>query len=270
MLTRIGAACGALALFVALGGDSFARDAASAAAKVIDGKTVKKETITGTQVKNGSLGVGELSSSARRALTGARGATGPAGPTGAQGPQGPQGLQGATGTVDTSSFFTKTESDGRYPQLTTLDQFGLVLGRRNVGEDNSTGRSRVAFGRRVVAGNTANADIIGVAGQGKVRLSCGPGGGSTIEYVNLSAGSQDLVRESGSPRAVTGSSLAPGAQTQVTVSGVDGRDQLVLQVGSGETTGSSGAVTTFVVSVLNQPGGDPSCRAWGHVVGGTL
>jgi Collagen triple helix repeat (20 copies) len=220
--------------------------------------------------------VGELSTAARRALTGARGLPGPAGAagaTGAQGPpgaQGPQGLQGETGTVDTSNFFDKTASDARYPRINTLDLFGLALGRRNLGADNSDGRTRISYGRRVVAGSTNDADIIGIAELGKVKLSCGAAGGSTIEYHNLSAGNQDFVLESGSPRAIGGTTVAPGEQSLMTVNGDNGRDQLVLQVGSGETTASAGAVTTFVVSVLNRPGGDASCRAWGHVVAGTF
>jgi hypothetical protein len=44
-------------------------------------------------------------------LKGNRGAQGP---LGLAGPRGPQGLQGPTGTPDSSNFFSKTESDGRY------------------------------------------------------------------------------------------------------------------------------------------------------------
>ena len=50
-----------LALFVALGGPA-------QAAKLIHGKTIKKGTITSTQVKDGTLGEKELSKGARRAL----------------------------------------------------------------------------------------------------------------------------------------------------------------------------------------------------------
>jgi hypothetical protein len=50
-----------LALFVALGGPA-------QAAKLINGKTIKKGTITSTQVKDGSLGEKELTKGARKAL----------------------------------------------------------------------------------------------------------------------------------------------------------------------------------------------------------
>ena len=65
--------------------------------------------------------------------------------------------------MDTSNFSDKTESDARYPRLTTLDFFGLTLGRRNVGADNSDGRTRVSYGRRVVAA-VASGETTGTAG----------------------------------------------------------------------------------------------------------
>jgi hypothetical protein len=50
--------------------------------------------ITGKQIKNGSIGLVDLSGKAKRALKGQRG---PAGPQGAPGATGAQGAQGATG-----------------------------------------------------------------------------------------------------------------------------------------------------------------------------
>lgn len=48
--------------------------------------------ITGSQIKNGSIGLVDLSKSARRALAGKAGPTGPAGPQGPAGATGPAGL----------------------------------------------------------------------------------------------------------------------------------------------------------------------------------
>jgi hypothetical protein len=70
--------------FVSLGGTSYAA-----------------LSITGKNVKNSSL-------------TGPQGATGPHGVAGPEGPIGPQGSKGDTGTVDTSNFYTKSESDNRH------------------------------------------------------------------------------------------------------------------------------------------------------------
>jgi hypothetical protein len=65
-----------LALFVALAGTATAGTAV---------------LVTGKQIKNGSIGLADLSASAKRALKGQRGARGPAGVMGAQGVPGPAG-----------------------------------------------------------------------------------------------------------------------------------------------------------------------------------
>jgi hypothetical protein len=76
-----------LALFVALGGTSFA--AANA--------LLPKNSVGSAQVINGSLRAVDLSKKTRVALHGARGAPGPQGPQGAQGAQGPKGPTGPRG-----------------------------------------------------------------------------------------------------------------------------------------------------------------------------
>lgn len=84
-----------IAVFVALGGSSFAEPVRDAASRLITGK----------QIKDGSLGTKDLSKSARKAL---KGAAGPAGPAG------PQGPRGETGGVDSSNFYNKADSDSRF------------------------------------------------------------------------------------------------------------------------------------------------------------
>lgn len=64
---------------------------------LIDGGDVRNNSLTGKDVKNGSLQVNDLSRRARNALRGRRGRQGPAGERGAQGPPGPAGAQGAQG-----------------------------------------------------------------------------------------------------------------------------------------------------------------------------
>jgi hypothetical protein len=76
-----------LALFVALGGTSFA--AANA--------LLPKNSVGSVQVINGSLRTVDLSKKTRAALHGARGVRGPQGPEGAQGAQGPKGPTGPRG-----------------------------------------------------------------------------------------------------------------------------------------------------------------------------
>jgi hypothetical protein len=73
-----------IALFVALAGSAAAGTA----------------LITGAQIKNGSIGLADLSATAKSSLRGQQGPAGPAGAGGAFGPQGvagPQGIQGPQG-----------------------------------------------------------------------------------------------------------------------------------------------------------------------------
>jgi hypothetical protein len=142
-----------VALFVALGGTSFA------AATVITGKNVKNGSLAGVDVKNSSLtGIDVKDKSLNPedfngSVTGSQGATGPQGPTGdtgAPGPKGdtgPQGPKGDTGAVDTSGFYTKTESDVRYlaaggkaadaDRLDGLDSSSFLRGNATAGGDLS-------------------------------------------------------------------------------------------------------------------------------------
>jgi hypothetical protein len=59
-----------------------------------NGVDIIDNSLTSADIKNGSLGRVDMSSSALRSLRGLRGAQGPAGP---QGPQGPAGINGAAG-----------------------------------------------------------------------------------------------------------------------------------------------------------------------------
>jgi Collagen triple helix repeat (20 copies) len=132
------------AVFIALGGSSYAA------------VTLTKDSVKSRHVKNGAIKRADLGGNAvtgdkvkDHSLSGqdfapgqlAAGAHGPAGPPGhagqagpqgqpgAPGPKGdtgPQGPQGEPGVVDTSQFFTKTESDARFlgidAQATNADQ----------------------------------------------------------------------------------------------------------------------------------------------------
>jgi hypothetical protein len=64
-------------------------------------------TISGIQIKNGTIGLADLSAKAKKSLMGQRGPkgeTGAKGDTGAAGPQGPQGAPGATGRDGVSGY----------------------------------------------------------------------------------------------------------------------------------------------------------------------
>jgi hypothetical protein len=71
------------------------------AAKFITGKQIARNTITGKNVKAGSLQLSDLSPGTRAAL---RGPAGPQGPQGAQGAQGAPGIPGAPGAKGTTDI----------------------------------------------------------------------------------------------------------------------------------------------------------------------
>jgi hypothetical protein len=104
-----------LALFISLGGTSYA-------VSQITGKDVRNSSLTGVDVKNSSLTGGDVRNGSLMSGDFATGQL-PAGPPGPQGAAGPAGRDGAkgdegdkgdTGTVDTTNFFTKSESDARH------------------------------------------------------------------------------------------------------------------------------------------------------------
>ena len=116
-----------LALFFALGGTAVA-----GAKLLVTGSNVKNHSLTGLDIKNGSLGYNTLSPGARTRLQGARGAvgaTGPQGQPGTQGPagqQGPAGPQGSPGVGVTTATAAGADVIG-YQDLTPLASHPLPL-----------------------------------------------------------------------------------------------------------------------------------------------
>lgn len=91
------------AVFIALGGTGYA-----ASQYVVDSSgDVKKNTIRSSHIRDGSVGVADLSKSARNlasgGTTGSRGEEGPKGDRGATGPAGATGPQGPSGVASVAS-----------------------------------------------------------------------------------------------------------------------------------------------------------------------
>ena len=95
-----------LALFVALGGTSFA------AATVITGKNVKDSSLTGADVKKGSLTGSDVKNKSLAPADFNGSVTGPQGPQGATGPQGPKGDTGTNGTNGTNATINGVAAGG--------------------------------------------------------------------------------------------------------------------------------------------------------------
>ena len=92
-----------IAVFIALGGGAYA--AVKLPKNSVGGAQIKKNAVTSTKVKNGSLKKGDF---AKNQLP--TGAPGPVGPAGARGPTGATGETGPTGTFGsvTTVFFQAT------------------------------------------------------------------------------------------------------------------------------------------------------------------
>jgi hypothetical protein len=119
-----------LALFFALGGSAVA-----GANLLVSGANVKNHSLTGMDIKNGSLGLKALSPKARAKLrgkvasgtTGSQGPQGPQGPAGPQGAQGPAGSAGATGTGTTTVTVSGTDM-ADYADFTPLASYSVPVG----------------------------------------------------------------------------------------------------------------------------------------------
>ena len=93
---RLATIVAALALFIAIGGTA-------TAAGLINGKDIKKGTVTAKQIKNKTITKGKLAPAAVKSLKGAKG------PKGAKGDQGVQGVQGEPGANGVITADSETE-----------------------------------------------------------------------------------------------------------------------------------------------------------------
>jgi hypothetical protein len=132
------------ALFAALGGSAYA-------ANKINGKNIKKNTVTSKALKDGTIKTKDMSSKAINSLKGQKG------DQGAQGPQGPQGAPGVNGVIDPISL---SENTG----INLTDGNTLAVATANV----SAGTQYVV-----------NAKIQAFGGVGVTQLDCSLSRGGT-------------------------------------------------------------------------------------------
>jgi hypothetical protein len=151
----------ALALFFALSGTAVA-----GAHLLISGANVKNHSLTGLDVKNGSLGLKALSRNARAKLQGAAGAAGAAGPQGPQGPTGAQGSAGAPGANGTGITTATTSGTDvtNYQDLTPLASYSVPVGGDYVIFTTLTVHNTGANGEYLNCGYRVDGTINGAAG----------------------------------------------------------------------------------------------------------
>jgi len=145
----------AIALFVALGGTSYAVATGSIDSREIKnnsvrGTDIKNSTVQGKDIKNGTIKQGDISDTTEAAL---KGQTGPQGQKGAQGMQGPRGIvtpqYGTNGSVNIIAgavagnvIVTKVVPAGTYVVHAKTSLFS-VLGARNIQCNLSNGNTVV-------------------------------------------------------------------------------------------------------------------------------
>jgi hypothetical protein len=196
-----------LALFVALGGTTYAASTA----------LIGKNTVASPQVVNGSLKTLDLSKKARaalkgnRGLRGLRGLAGPRGLTGAQGLKGDTGIKGDTGSRGPSDVFSvfKNGRTGIADTGTTVATMpGLAAGNYAINAkawvdtssglvravtcvlkaegDNDTAVTRLDNSGGVVTRATIALQVVHVAsGAFSVTLSCSNDGGGSINVIGI-------------------------------------------------------------------------------------
>jgi hypothetical protein len=196
-----------LALFVALGGSSYA--ALKLPRASVGGKALKKNSVTSPKVNDRSL----LANDFKRGQlpAGPQGPQGPLGPQGGQGPPGPKGDPGADGA--TGSALLSGVADG-VPSVSP----GTGSFRRATPSGYSTvatfpsDRATLSPGRALVARDLAARTVSDVPAGGSVQvelfvdqpplLNEGPGDATLTCTVTGTAGADDRACQSAGPVAV--------------------------------------------------------------------
>jgi hypothetical protein len=150
---------------------------AALAAVGVAGSAGAAKFITGGDIKNGSIGLKDLSRAARRALLGRTGPAGPAGATGPQGPPGPQGPSSINTTVRTRDFSvtvaSRASGEVRCPDGMVATGGSVSTRELYVLDDQPSSDGRGWVG--------ATADFDGVTG-GTMRIAvvCTPGSATVL------------------------------------------------------------------------------------------
>lgn len=153
-----------IAVFVALGGTGYAaiaipRDSVGARelrSRSVGTSELRSDAVISSRVRDGSLNLQDLSSDARRRLTGNAGPPGPAGqagPPGVAGPQGDRGPQGLPGEGVATEWAVITDGGQRVAGTAT-----------GVAASPNTGEYLVPFGRSSLEGCAPLATLARVAG----------------------------------------------------------------------------------------------------------
>ena len=158
-----------IALFMALGGTGYA--AVKLPKNSVGSKQIKKDAVTTTKVKNGSLTAGDLRKSSRLALKGQIGDRGPAGAAGATGAPGAKGDTGNRGPAGATNVTVATQTCGPAPCSNATAT--CPSGSRATGGGGNAGGNQVLFQSQPIPSGS------GATPTGWLANGFAPGGGST-------------------------------------------------------------------------------------------
>jgi hypothetical protein len=125
-----------LALFVALGGSSYA--ALTLPKASVGAKQLKKNAVTSPKVKPGSLLLSDFRASQRAGLVGPRGPEGPQGVQGVKGVDGAPGAPGATNVTRRIGALTNIGADGSGTATSACDPGERAVGGGGIAWNGTT------------------------------------------------------------------------------------------------------------------------------------
>jgi hypothetical protein len=169
-----------LALFFALTGSAVA-----GGTLLVTGANVKDHTLTGADVRRGSLGLATLSPAARARLAGPAGPAGAQGARGEPGAQGTAGAQGPAGVGVTTSTTSGTDVTG-YVDLTPLATGALGPAGDYVVFTTLTVHNTGGAGEYLNCGYRVGGTLVGAAGV--ETTAGGTASGSSVGAFHAAAG----------------------------------------------------------------------------------
>jgi hypothetical protein len=213
-----------LALFVALGGSSYAAATGSIDSREIKNNTVRSKDIRNNEVRSRDVRNGSLLSGDFKA---GQLPVGPQGERGPQGPRGLQGLRGANGATNVAVRFSgrgfivngtqAAGADGGVGGLALCDETGCVLATGGDGGNAGSGGTGGAGGNATCgpgcnatggsAGNAAGGPDSGEGGTVGLRASCAAG--ERAVGGGVQASDRDALTYTSQP--ATSSSTTPNA-----------------------------------------------------------
>lgn len=179
------------------------------AATLITGAQVKDGSLTGADIKNRSLGAGELTLGARAALAGPTGPVGKPGPAGPTGPQGPKGEQGAVGPSEVLAV-RRTNGAGIQPGDSTVSVKSLALPAGSylvtarVSVDDLSGARSVPTCRLTV-GTTVVEELVVLDGTANDSKACNPTAAVQVNAADKAV--LEIVTSSGSQTRFSSSTI---------------------------------------------------------------